>query len=100
MKALLASTPAEMLVDPDKHKVIEGLTPEQIAKMEKEMDALHRDLKLIEASHGNEALNLVLARGYLTKLFSNARVVRYLTQHYNDIFHELQVIVEVTSLES
>jgi len=100
MKALLASTPAEMLVDPDKHKVIEGLTPEQIAKMEKEMDALHRDLKLIEASHGNEALNLVLARGYLTKLFSNARVVRYLTQHYNDIFHELQVIVEATSLES
>ena len=100
MKALLASTPAEMLVDPDKHKVIEGLTPEQIAKMEKEMDALHRDLKLIEASHGNEALNLVLARGYLTKLFSNARVVRYLTQHYGDIFHELQVIVEATSLES
>ena len=99
MKALLASTPAEMLVDPDKHKVIEGLTPEQIAKMEKEMDALHRDLKLIEASHGNEALNLVLARGYLTKLFSNARVVRYLTQHYGDIFHELQVIVEATSLE-
>jgi hypothetical protein len=100
MKALLASTPAEMLVDPDKHKVIEGLTPEQIAKMEKEMDALHRDLKLIEASHGNEALNLVLARGYLTKLFSNARVVRYLSQHYGDIFHELQVIVEATSLES
>jgi len=64
-KALLASTPAEMLVDPEKHKVIEGLTTEQIAKMEKEMDSLHRDLKLIEASHGNEVLNLVLARGYL-----------------------------------
>ena len=52
-KALLASTPAEMLVDPEKHKVIEGLSSEQIAKMEKEMDSLHRDLKLIEASHGN-----------------------------------------------
>jgi ParB-like chromosome segregation protein Spo0J len=99
-KALLAATPAEMLVDPDKHKAIEGLTPEQIAKMEKEMDSLQRDLKLIEASHGNEVLNLVLARGYLAKLFSNARVVRYLAQHYSDILRELQAIVEATSLES
>ncbi len=99
-KALLAATPAEMLVDPDKRKVIEGLTPEQVAKMEKEMDSLQRDLKLIETSHGNEVLNLVLARGYLAKLFSNARVVRYLAQNYGDILRELQAIVEATSLES
>ena len=97
-KALLAATPTEMLVDPDKRKVIEGLTPEQIAKMEKEMDSLQRDLKLIEASHGNEVLNLVLARGYLAKLFGNARVVRYLAQNFGDIFRELQAIVEATSL--
>jgi plasmid maintenance system killer protein len=89
-----------MLVDPDKHKIIEGLTPEQIAKMEKEMDSLQRDLKLIEASHGNEVLNLVLARGYLAKLFSNGRIVRYLTQHYGDILRELQSIVDAASLES
>ena len=99
-KALLAATPAEMLVDPTRRKVIEGLTPEQIAKMEKEMDSLSRDLKLIEASHGNEVLNLVLARGYLAKLFGNARVVRFLGQNYADILRELQSIVEATSLES
>ena len=88
-----------MLVDPDKRKVIEGLTPEQIAKMEKEMDSLQRDLKLIEASYGNEVLNLVLARGYLAKLLGNARVVRYLAQNFADIFRELQAIIEATSLE-
>ena len=99
-KALLAATPREMLVDPDKGKIIEGLTPEQIVKMEKEIDSLQRDLKLIEASHGNEVLNLVLARGYLAKLFGNARVVRYLGQNYGNIFSELQAIVEATSLES
>jgi hypothetical protein len=27
-KALLAATRSDMLVDPDKHKVVEGLTPE------------------------------------------------------------------------
>jgi hypothetical protein len=98
-KALLAATRSDMLVSPDKHRTVEGLTPEQVAKMEK-MEALQRDLKLIEDSHGNEVLNLVLARGYLAKLFENARIMRYLSQRHGDIFRELQGIVEGASLES
>jgi ParB-like chromosome segregation protein Spo0J len=99
-KALLAATRSDMLVDPDKHKVIEGLTPEQVAKMEKEMEVLQRDLGLIEESHGNQVLNLVLARGYLAKLLGNARVARYLGQHHADIFRELQSVSESSSLEN
>ena len=99
-KALLAATQPDMLVDPDKHKVVEGLTPEQVAKMEKEMEVLQRDLKRIEESHGNQVLNLVLARGYLAKLLGNARVARYLGQHHADIFRELQSISESSSLEN
>lgn len=98
-KALLAATPPEMLVDPDRHKVSEGLTPEQMARMEKEMDIVQRTIKQIEETHGSSVLNLVLARGYLTKLFGNARVTKYLTQHYADIFRELQTVVDGASLE-
>jgi hypothetical protein len=43
-----------MLVEPDKHKIVDGLTPERVAKMEKEMEALQRDLKLVEDSQGNQ----------------------------------------------
>ena len=100
VKALLAATHPEMLVDSDKHKVVEGLTPEQVTKMEKEMDGLQRDLKLIEELHGTEVLNLVLARGYLAKLLGNARVVRYLGQHCSDLFRELQTVCEGSSLEN
>lgn len=99
-KALLAATHPDMLVDPDKHKIVEGLTQEQVAKMEKEMEVLQRDLTLIEESHGNQVLNLVLARGYLAKLLGNARVARYLGQHHADIFRELQSISESSSLEN
>jgi len=99
VKALLAATRPDMLVDSDKHKVIEGLTSEQVAKMEKEMEGLQRDLKLIEESYGNQVLNLVLARGYLSKLFANTRVARYLGQHHADIFRELQTVSEGSSLE-
>lgn len=100
VKALLAATHPEMLIDPDKQKVVEGLTPEQVAKMEKEMEALQRDLKQVEESHGNQVLNLVLACGYLTKLFANVRVARYLDQHHGEIFRELQAIAEGSALEN
>jgi len=99
-KALFAATQPDMLVEPGKHKAPQGLTPEQVKKMEKEMEALQRDLKLVEDSHGNQVLNLVLARGYLAKLFGNSRVARYLGQHHAEIFHELQSLSESTSLEN
>ena len=98
-KALLAATRPDMLVDPDKNKAVDGLSPDLAAKMQKEMEVLQRELKMIEASHGNEVLNLVLARGYLGKLFGNARIVRYLGQHHGDIFRELQAILDGASLE-
>jgi hypothetical protein len=100
VKALLAATPPEMLIDPSKHKLVEGLTPEQVSKMEKEMEALQRDLKFVEETHGNQVLNLVLVRGYLAKLFGNTRITRYLTQHHDDVFRELQAASEASSLES
>jgi hypothetical protein len=84
----------------DKHKVVESLTPEQVAKMEKEMEALQRDLKIVEDSHGNQVLNLVLVRGYLLKLFANSRIIRYLGQHHPDILRELQAICEGSSPEN
>jgi ParB-like chromosome segregation protein Spo0J len=99
-KALLAATPPNMLIDSDRSKAVEGLTPEQVAKMEKEMEVLQRDLQAVQQTHGNEMLELVLASGYVTRLFSNPRVARYLTQHHEDLCRELQAIVEGASLEN
>jgi hypothetical protein len=66
--------------------------------MEREMDSLVRDLRLIEDSHGRNVLNLVLVVGYLKKLLDNARVVRYLSQNYAEILAEFQKIAETKSL--
>jgi hypothetical protein len=99
-KAMLVATQPEMLIDPAKHKAVRGLTPEQIAKMEREMEVLQRDLKLVEESHGNEVLNLVLARGYVATLFGNMRVTRYLSQHHQDVLKGLQAMSEESSLDA
>lgn len=98
--ALLAATPPEMLIEPDKHKIVEGLTPEQVAKMEKEMEVLQRDLSKVQGTHGTQVLNLVLACGYLAKVFGNVRVTRYLTQHHSDLLCELHAISESSSLDN
>ena len=97
-KALLAATPREQLVDSGKAKSFNGVSPDQIARMEKEMANLQRDMKLVEDSYGPDHLNLVLARGYLVSLLSNDKVVRYLDRNHPGILTEFRKISEVDAL--
>jgi len=97
-QCLLAATPQEQLLEPDKPKDVRGLSLEDMSRMEREMENLGRDLRFIEDSHGQNVLNLVLVVGYLKKLLDNARVVRYLSQHFAEILVEFQRIAETKSL--
>ncbi|MBV8646341.1 plasmid partitioning protein RepB C-terminal domain-containing protein [Paludibacterium sp.] len=97
--ALLAATPAAMLVGEKKPKKIAGVSAEQMAKMEKEMDNLQGQFKSIEQSYGEDVLNLVLAKGYLGKLLANEAVIRYLTQRQPDVLREFANIVEIDALD-
>lgn len=97
-KALLMATPQAQLIGTDKPKNLKGVSPEQIARMEQEMARLQQEMKLIEDSYGPDHLNLVLARGYLTSLLKNSKVVRYLTQHHGEILAEFRKISEAASM--
>ena len=97
--ALLAATRREDLAQPDRPKNIRGLTPEQMARMEREMDGLQREFKAVSASYGDTVLNLVVAAGYLSSLIGNSRVSGYLERHHLEILTKLRAIVAATSLE-
>jgi RepB plasmid partitioning protein/ParB/Sulfiredoxin domain len=97
-KCLVAATPAELLGDAERGKDIKGLSPEDISRMEHEMDSLGRDFKLIEESHGKNVLNLVLVVGYLRKLLENPRIVRHLSIQHPEILTEFQKLVEARNL--
>ena len=97
-QCLLAATPQEQLLEPDKPKEMRGLSPEDMSRMEREMENLGQDLRSVEESHGRNVLNLVLVVGYLEETLDNARVVRYLSQRYGEIFAEFQKIVETKGL--
>jgi ParB-like chromosome segregation protein Spo0J len=93
-KSLVAATPQEQLVETDKPKKVRGLSEEQVALMERESVSLQREFRIAEKSYGADHLDLVLSNGYVGKLLSNARVVRYLAQHHHDILTEFQKLAE------
>jgi ParB-like chromosome segregation protein Spo0J len=97
-KSLLAATPQSQLADSSKAKDIKGVTAEQIALMERESANLEQEFKAAEQSYGTDHLHLVLAKGYLTKLLANAKVVRYLAQNHQEILAEFQRIAEIDRL--
>lgn len=94
-RSLVAATPLDQLADGQRTKAIRGVTIEQMALMEREMTNLEREFRIAEQSYGADHLDLVLANGYLGKLLGNARVVRYLAQHQEDLLRELQKLAEV-----
>jgi hypothetical protein len=96
-RSLLAATPQAHLVDTQKPKAVKGISDEQMALMERESANLGRELKMAEQSYGTDHLDLVLAKGYLAKLLGNARVIRYLAQHHQEILSEFQKIAELES---
>jgi len=95
--SLLAATPQSQLVDPGKPKAPKSISSDQLAMMERESANLEREFKMAEQSYGTDHLDLVLAKGYLVKLLGNARVVRYLAQHHQELFSEFQKIAELES---
>lgn len=94
-KSLVAATPESQLAEGHKPKSIRGLSSDQVALMERESANLEREFRIAEQSYGTDHLDLVLANGYLGKLLSNARVVRYLAQHQQEILSEFQKLIEV-----
>jgi len=98
-EALLLATPEAMLVDGKKTAKLTGVTQEQMAKMEREMSNLQGQYKMVEQTYGQDVLNLVLAKGYLTKLLNNKSVSRYLRQRQPEVLGEFEAIVQTVSIE-
>ncbi|MDM0068776.1 plasmid partitioning protein RepB C-terminal domain-containing protein [Variovorax sp. J31P207] len=99
-RALLAATPPEMLVAGKKPLGVAALSQEQLVRMENEMSNVLAQYKVAEQSHGEEMLNLMLARGYIMKLMDNPRVMRYLQGNYAEILEEFSKIIQMTSIDA
>jgi hypothetical protein len=99
VEALVLATPEDQLVEVVKPKKRpKGLSPEDRAKMEQEMEVLQRDLKAVEKSYGQDVLTLTVARSYIRKLLGNPQIKQFLNQDYAEILSEFAAIVDLESL--
>jgi len=98
-KAILAATKQSDLAHPERGKRINGMTIEQMARMEREMASLQQEFKAVDATYGDDVLVLVIAVGYLSKLIGNRKIERYLSQHHGEILSEFRSVISVASLD-
>ena len=98
-KCAYAATPEDQRLAGEAPDDDRGLSPEDVARMRREMATLHRDIKVVEETHGENVLNLVLAVGYIRKLLANNRIERYIRNHYEEILREFEKILGAPELE-
>jgi len=99
-RALLTGTSSDKLLNPNQYNGLKGLNPDQIATMQSEMLSLENEYKIIEEDLGSNILNLTIAKGYIKKLMDNNDVIKYLTQHYPEIYEEFITITDLKSLNN
>lgn len=96
-EGLFMVTAKDQLVDPQKPKS-KNVSPEDLAKMEAEMEVLERDFKAIEDAYAENMLNFTVVRGYLKRILENSKVVRFISSKHPDLFPEFERIAAVESM--
>jgi ParB-like chromosome segregation protein Spo0J len=99
-EALLKATPPEQRTDVKPAEREKKTAPiEQIEKLEKEMSQVQESYTQAEQNYGSDLLNLVVAKGYLTKLVANGAVKSYIGRHEPEILTHLELVVNTVSME-
>ena len=97
-EALIVGTPSEQLVSGGKPKTVHGISEEETARMEKEMETLERDFRLHQDHFGENSLHLNAAQRYVKRLLENAKVRRFLGNRYPEILEEFQELAALDAL--
>ena len=97
-EALVLGTSRDQMVSPQEGKKKKGMTAEEVARMEREMESLETDFKAIEANYTENMMGLTLARGYIKRLLENNRVLRHLRDHHGDLLTEFEAMAAADGL--
>jgi ParB-like chromosome segregation protein Spo0J len=97
-EALVLATPKDQLLSPDHPKQKAGMTREEIARLQVEMESLEHDIKAIEGGYAENNLVYTCARGHIKKLLENTSILRFLSANYADLLAEFQSIVASETL--
>jgi len=86
---ILVATRAEALTDGTKPKRKDEISPEDLAKMESEMERLRQDCQAVEDEIGDTMLSLVVAKSFMARLLRNENIQGHLKRHHGDLLASL-----------
>jgi ParB-like chromosome segregation protein Spo0J len=92
VEALVLGTRRDQMLLPQEGKKKKGMTVDELARMEREMESLEQDFKSIEANYTENMMGLTLARGYIKRLLENNRIMRHLSGKHPEILKEFEEI--------
>lgn len=93
-KILLAGMAPQKFLNPEKKQVLKGVAPEDITRMERDMERLQQEYRNVEDRLGETMFTLVVAKGYLACLLKNEAVADYLERHHGPVLGELQTVMK------
>ena len=93
MGAVLKDVPRDSVVIATKAGAGKDGRPRTLAEVESALDQSLKNL-------GTDHLDLVLSRGFISKLVSNARITRYIEMHHAEFLPEFEKITEAEALTS
>jgi hypothetical protein len=97
-QALIIGTPPDQLAGQKLTSLVRGLKPEDIARMEKEMETLEGDLHGHQDQFGENSLHLNAAHRYVKRLLENPRIDRFLAQRYPEFLEEFKTVAALEAL--
>lgn len=98
-RALVMTTTRDQLVKPESSKKIPGINPDDLARVEHEVQVQERGFRMLDETYNEHVMALTIARGYLRPILENGRLVRFLAQNFREFLTEFQRIVESTALD-
>lgn len=97
---VLATTRQEQLVSQKKTRGTSDVKPEDIARMEREMEKLHQDYLTAEEEVGEIMLTLVVAKGYITRLLRNNAISDYLHRYHSELVEGMANVMDAIATDA
>lgn len=97
---ILVTTRADALTDKAKPKRQGKISPEDISRMEAEMERLQQDSMAVEDTMGDTMLSLVVAKGFIIRLLRNENIHRHLTRYHEDLLSSVKTTIEAIAADN
>ncbi|PFH27397.1 plasmid partitioning protein RepB C-terminal domain-containing protein [Burkholderia sp. JKS000303] len=97
---ILVTTRSDALTDKAKPKKREEISPEDISRMEAEMERLQQDSMAVEDTIGDTMLSLVVAKGFISRLLRNENIHGHLKRYHEDLLSSVVTTIEAIAADN